>query len=276
MQEIQKVTGDSQVGFGDIDLDADFDPEEWNKNMEKVYDEEYYNGQDDNEKPIFDDDMEDYEIDEDDEEEVDFADATKEYLDKQMEELYKLDYEDIVGGQPIRFEYTSVPESDFGLSASEIINMSDKELSQKVPLKAIATYRDDIADVKWNELKSNVVNKYNNPNKFDPRKLHQNVLKPYDPKSNKNFKYSSHKNYKNKHSDFKKPKIPQQSSSNSKVSEKSAETPSAAPALSKSAKRRMRLNKTRESHEAENNVSVLEKRKGDDNEKPVKKQKIEK
>jgi hypothetical protein len=50
----------------------------------------------------------------------------KSFLDKQMEELYKLDYEDIVGGQLMRFEYTKVPQADFGISTEDILNLPDK------------------------------------------------------------------------------------------------------------------------------------------------------
>ena len=62
------------------------------------------------------------------------------YLHEQMDELYKLDYEDIVGGQPMRFEYAQVPAADFGMSVEDILTLDDKELNSRVSLKLLAPY----------------------------------------------------------------------------------------------------------------------------------------
>ncbi|XP_010256656.1 PREDICTED: protein KRI1 homolog [Nelumbo nucifera] len=63
-------------------------------------------------------------------------------LDKAMEEYYKLDYEDTIGDLKTRFKYTSVLPQRYGLGASEILMMDDKELNQYVSLKKIAPYRE--------------------------------------------------------------------------------------------------------------------------------------
>lgn len=68
-----------------------------------------------------------------------------------LDELYKLDYEDVIGGDiPCRFHYTKVAPADYGLTIEEILNRPEKELRQLVPMSKLQPYRDDGAtDQKW-------------------------------------------------------------------------------------------------------------------------------
>lgn len=59
-----------------------------------------------------------------------------------QEELYKLDYEDIVAGIPCRFKYRQVDPESYGLTAEDILLADDKELNDYVSLRKFATYRD--------------------------------------------------------------------------------------------------------------------------------------
>ena len=62
---------------------------------------------------------------------------------KMMDELYKLDYEDIVAGMPTRFKYRQVEPNNYGLSTEEILFARDTTLKQFVSLKKMAPYQDD-------------------------------------------------------------------------------------------------------------------------------------
>ena len=66
----------------------------------------------------------------------------KELLAK-MDEYYALDAEDFIDDVPCRFKYKEVAPSMYGLTTKEILSMSDKQLTQIVPLKKLAPYRHD-------------------------------------------------------------------------------------------------------------------------------------
>ncbi|KAH9101637.1 hypothetical protein LEN26_005906 [Aphanomyces euteiches] len=170
------------------DLDGDFDPEEHDRRMAEVFDDEYY-GEEDNEKPTWDDDDEVFgklpvEDEEDEDEENEVAaddndgeeeaaeddeeqeeetqenaeeeeeepanDAEKPMTRAEMEakkkqyldELYSLDYEDLVGDLPTRFKYREVEKNDYGLTTNDILNADDKELKTVVSLKRLAPFAD--------------------------------------------------------------------------------------------------------------------------------------
>jgi protein KRI1 len=62
---------------------------------------------------------------------------------KMQEELYKLDYEDIVAGMPTRFKYRKVEPNNYGLSAREVLMARDTSLKELVSLKKMAPYNEE-------------------------------------------------------------------------------------------------------------------------------------
>lgn len=167
------------TGFDNIDLEGDFDPEKYDEQMAKMFDENYYANQDnDNEKPVFDDDLddEDFDYDNNDADEDIMMDADylpggekyeeqqqnkkkkdkgkgkekadsfkdnsnikdKEY-DKLMDEYYSLDFEDVIGGDlATRYKYIQTEPEDFGMTPEEILLADDKELNKVISIKSLA------------------------------------------------------------------------------------------------------------------------------------------
>ena len=70
-------------------------------------------------------------------------------FDKELEEYYKLDYEDIIGDLPTRFKYRQVKPSMYGLTSAEVLAADDKDLNQYVSLRKIAPYTTEEWKPKW-------------------------------------------------------------------------------------------------------------------------------
>ncbi|KAJ3356751.1 KRRI-Interacting protein 1 [Allomyces javanicus] len=211
LREIAEITGNDQVGFDEVDLDAEFDPDQWDQKMQTVFNDEFYNQADDDVKPEWDDDIDISDLvgaeperapaplaapaphvdaeeapapaadkkkkkkkkrkhgsDSDDDDVIYVPDADAMDVDpapaapvsskakaaadahaaeqakakaEQLDELYKLDYEDIVGGIPVRFHYRQVRPANYGLDVEDILEADETELNQYVSLKKLAPYR---------------------------------------------------------------------------------------------------------------------------------------
>ncbi|EJD08084.1 uncharacterized protein FOMMEDRAFT_116527 [Fomitiporia mediterranea MF3/22] len=64
-------------------------------------------------------------------------------LDEAMDDVYGLEFNDMVGDIPTRFKYTPVLPQTYGLSPIEILLADDAELNNLVGLKKLAPYRRD-------------------------------------------------------------------------------------------------------------------------------------
>ncbi|KAG2133678.1 KRI1-like family C-terminal-domain-containing protein [Suillus bovinus] len=175
--------GSDVEAFKEIDLDADWDPEAHDMQMAGLYHD--FNDSDDQEKPVWDDDINVDDIipcsgsaepssssnkkkkkkkkktnDEADDQGVDIdtmdADVVRNYdeeewdgteemrkrkLDEYMDEVYGLEFNDMVAGMPTRFKYITAAPQTFALTPTEILMATDKELNQYVSVKRYAPYR---------------------------------------------------------------------------------------------------------------------------------------
>ncbi len=66
----------------------------------------------------------------------------KKLKDRMLDELYKLDYEDIIDDMPTRFKYRQVESNRYGLRPDEILFAKDTALKQFVSLKRMAPYNE--------------------------------------------------------------------------------------------------------------------------------------
>ncbi|KAK3135231.1 hypothetical protein QOZ80_5BG0416370 [Eleusine coracana subsp. coracana] len=199
---IAGIGGEAACKLGADDLEEDFDPEEYDRKMQEMFNDSYYEADDvdpefgsgeeldldkpefgsgeemDLEKPEFGNgkemELEKPDFDKEDEllglpkgwdidqftglpfirEESSAEDGKatevkkislkeKVELEKEMEEYYKLDYEDTIGDLKTRFKYKQVPPNSFGLSTLEILESDDRDLNQYVSMKKLAPYREN-------------------------------------------------------------------------------------------------------------------------------------
>jgi protein KRI1 len=160
-KKLEKITnGKSSINVEEFadDFDGDFDPERHDKLMQKLVEDEEAEEED---KPVFSSDSEiDFTSDEEEKKPAvkkatkalkkaakksQAADASEESekarLSKYLDELYNMDYEDLIGDIPCRFKYQQVEPSTFGLSLDEILTADDKQLNSYFSLKKLAPYR---------------------------------------------------------------------------------------------------------------------------------------
>ena len=183
LKEIKKVMGTSNLDEEAMLklMEGDFDPDKFEQIMQEQYGDEFYHeddpqwksdadvrqallqeedgkalvGLDDDPEGGMYDEVADYDGDEnydaedddgyveEDEHPEEETTMEKKLKEKMEEELYKLDYEDIVAGMPTRFKYRKVEPNDYGLTTQEILFARDSTLKNFVSLKKMAPYKED-------------------------------------------------------------------------------------------------------------------------------------
>ncbi|OBZ85631.1 Protein KRI1 [Choanephora cucurbitarum] len=154
LKEINDITGVQKLGLEEFGLDDDFNPSQHDADMEDMYGDEFYAQEEGGEgeeiqKPVWEDDIDttQYENEEDQqeeyqEEEDQLAKDKKKELKQLVDEYYKLNYEDVVGGDVFtRFKYVRTEPENFGLSNEEILLADDAALNKYMTMKALAPYR---------------------------------------------------------------------------------------------------------------------------------------
>lgn len=159
LREVEAAAGTTVADATAWDLDGDWDPDAYAKAMDAQFGDDYYAAAKETEEDVRADAI----AEELEEEEAEGASSKKgksakagtaagsaatdptqtdEKLKSLMEQYEGLDFEDIVGGERLRFAYRQVPPDTFGLTAAEILESEDKELNRKVSLRYYAPYRE--------------------------------------------------------------------------------------------------------------------------------------
>ncbi|KAG8085965.1 hypothetical protein GUJ93_ZPchr0010g10203 [Zizania palustris] len=152
---IAGIESDAACKLGADDLEEDFDPEDYDRKMQEMFNDKYYEADDVDPEFGSGDEIADGTfrkkkggkdvangdcIDQKMKGKISLKDKVE--LEKEMEEYYKLDYEDTIGDLKTRFKYKQVLPNSFGLSTYEILASDDNDLNQYVSIKKIAPYRE--------------------------------------------------------------------------------------------------------------------------------------
>ncbi|KIY52343.1 hypothetical protein FISHEDRAFT_70028 [Fistulina hepatica ATCC 64428] len=153
-EDVEKPHWDEDIDIGDIvmpeELEEDKAPSKKDKKKKKRKKEK--GGEDETDGVDVDAMDADVERDPGEEEEWDGTEEMrKRKLSEYLDELYGMDFNDMVGGMPTRFKYVPVQSQSYALTAAEILMADDKELNEYMGVKKYAPYR---KDARWDPQRS--------------------------------------------------------------------------------------------------------------------------
>ncbi|CAF1027981.1 unnamed protein product [Adineta steineri] len=174
IKRLKTVAGDEDLRLNIDDFDGDFDPKEYDRRMQELFSDNYYEkGTNEDDVPeVSDEELQVEDWDRVDESAVSkpvqsnnqgeqitkkskkksklrqaiaqskpLFDPKEKTFEQYFDEYYKLDCEDFVSDMPVRFQYRQVEPNDFGLSIEEILSADDRELNAWCSLKKTSQYR---------------------------------------------------------------------------------------------------------------------------------------
>lgn len=148
--QVKRMAGADDLDISRVMMDDDFDPDSFNKEMEKMFGDDFYNDNDNAEHLVCAEEYGDSKPTLDPALIKEVAAAKKE-----LNEVYDLDFEDILGDQKVKFKYKTVKAHDYGIPLQQVLAMPNKELSSMVSMKKLAPYTDDADDnLHWKAIQS--------------------------------------------------------------------------------------------------------------------------
>lgn len=170
LNHLKRITGDNSLTIKDLEatMEGDFDPNQFNSQLNSKFNAHSNGGSDSEEKPVFDDEIDigDIEAKQSPEE----AEQVKLAARKMLDDYYNLDYEDEIDGLKTRFKYRQVEPATGGLDVMDILLADDKDLNDIVPLKKIAPFTDD----------TNIKPKYSKVRRLRRKLVEEGTLNPAD------------------------------------------------------------------------------------------------
>ncbi|KAF9268494.1 Krr1-domain-containing protein [Marasmius fiardii PR-910] len=139
--EDEKPTWDDDIDIGDIYVSDVHEPAKPLKKDKKK--KKKKKGKEDEAADGVDVEEMDADVEKDEEEWDGTEEMRKRKLGEYMDEIYGLEFNDMVGGMPTRFKYTKVKSETFALSPVEILLATDQELNEYMSIKKYAPYRND-------------------------------------------------------------------------------------------------------------------------------------
>ncbi|KAG7091205.1 hypothetical protein E1B28_010257 [Marasmius oreades] len=139
----EKPTWEDDIDIGDIYVSDDNQPTNPSKIDKKKKKKKKKKGEETTEVDGVDMNEMDADVEKDDEEWDGTEEMRKRKLDEYMDDIYGLEFNDMVGGMPTRFKYTKVKPEAFALTPVELLLANDKELNEYMSIKKYAPYRND-------------------------------------------------------------------------------------------------------------------------------------